>query len=167
MIVLEVFDPRINDDFTITLEQNCFIVDFQGYPTRSKFLFKEISVYNNSNKTFRNYFCSTPKLFCKTYTFLLNNHHQIPHYYGKTYYKNIFHSLERASIIFCKGEDKKSILEKYLNVPIVNLETRGCPTLRELPTPQLLQRCRFEKHTDNRYCSFKIVQSLVSWLNQQ
>ena len=48
MIELEVFDPRINDDFTITLEQNCFIVDFQGYPTRSKFLFKEISVYNNS-----------------------------------------------------------------------------------------------------------------------
>ena len=135
MIELELNDndylptPLIN-----LIPNNGYIVDFQGYNTKNKFYFKEFAIYSNRNSSFRNYFCKTPRIDNNSYKYLLKCHHRIPFYFGQTFFMNVINELKNAEIIFCKGENKKQVLQKYLDIPIVNLEEAGCPNIRELPS---------------------------------
>ena len=145
------------------IPKGSFIVDFQGYNTKKKFYFKEFAIYNHDEKTIRNYFCKTPRINGQTYRYLINYHHGIPHYFGNSNYKDVLNELQKAEFIFCKGENKRDILEYYLkNTPIINLEYFGCPKIRDLPSKAC--DCIFEKHQFNCFCSLKIIQSLKEWL---
>ena len=146
------------------IEFNIYIVDFQGYEVNKRFFFKEVAIYKERERSFQNVFCRSPSLSSSTYNYLVNCHHRIPYNYGTAHYQNIIQILNQADIIYCKNESKKRILQKYIKLPIINLEDQGCPRIVDLPSPETTFLCSFEEHHISPYCSLKIVQRLVQWV---
>ena len=92
----------------------CYIVDFEGYPTKNSFLFKEIAICDPHENSFQNYFLKTPYLNSKTYNYLLKNHHHIPYLHGNTDHKTIFKKLNLATIIFIVKVIKNLVILKNI-----------------------------------------------------
>ena len=151
----------------IVLKMNSIIVDFEGYQHGNRFVIKELAIYNISSSLVSNYFFKTPKWFnasSATNDWLIKYHHRIPVTYGYDSFIKVITTINQNHIVFCKGSQKASFLQKLIRIPVVNLEFLNCPRLALLTTPLNLQTCKFENHLENNHCAILKVQKIAEWV---
>ena len=147
---------------------NTYLIDFEGYPQKNKFIIKELSLYEITNKKYENFFIKTNQIKnCETYLWLLKKFHQIPYTYGETLFTDLKKKLNSPNIIyFVKGENKLKILKKIIKKNLViNLEEYGCPPYTWLSDPSILLKCEY--HNNCRHCALYKISKIANWLENE
>jgi hypothetical protein len=152
----------------------CFVIDFEGYPKKNRFIFKEFSLINVATLEFKHTFikCSDCYKYDRQARWLYKHYHKIPLKYGDisfTSFKKFFQTYLCSSdtILLVKGEQKRKILSSLFNFDnIQNLEDLGCPKVQDIHNP-FGNRCLFKPHnsTDEYHCSFKKAQAFLFWFS--
>lgn len=142
------------------------VIDFQGLKKNGKFYFKEITI--NNNNEYNNYLIKGPtgRLEDKDYfqyKWLMKYHHAIKKEYGSINFKDI---LWPDGTIYVKGQEKKKILNKYINNEIINIEDLGIEKIKV--NNDLGLECEYMKHNQDKdfpYCSLKRVYTITKLLS--
>jgi len=145
------------------INQRNILIDFEGYQVYKKFYFKEVTICDLNEQSFRNLFIKTPIIKNnKTIQYLINYHHKIPMDYGNFSYKSLLEILNNSNIIYCKG--KSQILNKYTNSKIIDIELLGCPKYQLTHSYRL--DCQLKQHNNNEHCALNKAYFYYKWLNQ-
>ena len=136
-----------------------YIIDFEGYQIE-KFYIKDITFYHIENLTFGNYFIKNPKIFNKTYNWLVRYHHQLPHSLGDTEINFIRKKLKNPeNNFFVKDSYKASILRE---LGAKNLTILDIPPYNQLES-KLNLICSHSAHQFNKHCSLKKCEKIVTY----
>lgn len=161
-----------------------FIVDIQGFQAPTEFIVKEFCIvkidaspqivgndesdvtcllfeppYSWSNLTAK---------YQQSNLWLTHKYHGIPWSAGDIPYNQLWdqihNKLADATYIFVKGEEKKKLLERNLQISttIIDLQDIGCPTLKNLRVSACIF-FNFHRNTPNHHCAAENGRRLRIW----
>lgn len=153
-----------------------YVVEFEGYAFSSKFIFKEVCIFNVNTEEINNLFLRSPYprkcLSAKEkriVNFCESNLHKIKWYSGYQKYKDFKHSLSQIGLrdkVYTKGVQKVEILQRILNpnVEVINLEDIGCENISVYMHDLNLNHCIFADHKDSDHCAYLKAQAFKIFL---
>lgn len=140
-----------------------YVIEFEGYPIKSSFVFKEVTAVNLETLEVLHFFIKSPfqrkniqyhdqKIVRYCETFL----HRIKWHAGRSYMKEFVDFIKRIpcdSQLFTKGQQKVDLLSKYCtHCTIHDLEENGCPAITKIHNVQV-NTCPLSFHANSLNCS--------------
>lgn len=153
------------------------VIDIKGFkPRNSDYILRELAYSIPELGECMVYHIKTTQHKTLSYTdksviaWLSKNFHHIPIKGGEvkfSYLKELFKYLKTKGNpsgleLYSKGKEKTLFISKISGLPVIDLESLGCPSYKELPHYWLL--CGLESHLNIKHCALKKAAALGTWL---
>lgn len=149
------------------------VLDFQGFRSCSgSFIVKELTIVDTAHGTAWHWIfrspANDPARNKRSNLWVTKNIHGIDWNYGEIDYDSLLHVVSNITnsydIIFCKGMEKATFIEKLIKHAVYDLHDFDCPSLKCLEEDTI--SCHYHLGKPSYVCSLNQAHRLAAWVRK-